>query len=109
MARLGSEMFSTSCPNCGEAVATFTRSCAHCGAYNVSRRAAIAITGSLAALVVAIGVAAFAVISWHRSPDGTNEQPSGDFTWLQTAMNECDEVAAKNPDSLYFLVVPMAS
>jgi hypothetical protein len=102
-------MLATSCPNCGEAVAMFSRSCAHCGAYNVSRRAAIAVSASLAALVVAIGVATYAAIGWHRLPDGTNEPISEDFTWLQTAMMECDEVATKNPDSLYFLVVPMAS
>jgi len=104
-------MLSNDCPNCGEAVVVFSRSCAHCGAYNVSRRAAVAVTASLAVLVVAIGVAIFAVLGWHRVPGGTNEneQASEDFTWLQTAMKECDEVAAKAPESLYFLVVPLAS
>ena len=102
-------MLSNDCPNCGEAVVVFSRSCAHCGAYNVSRRAAVAVTASLAVLVVAIGVAIFAVVGWHRVPGGTNENEhtSEDFTWLQTAMKECDEVAAKAPDSLYFLVLPM--
>src|SRR5262245_15615182 len=105
MARLGSEMFKTECPNCGEAVAIHSRSCAHCGAYNVSRRAAVAVTASLAALVVAIGVAAFAVLSWHRAPGSitAEQQAPEDFTWLQAAMKECDDVAAKTPDSLYFL------
>src|SRR4051812_6460734 len=111
MARLGSKMLSNECPNCGEGVVVFSRSCAHCGAYNGSRRAAIAVTAALGALVVAIGVAIFAVFGWHRTPAGTNEyaQPNEDFTWLQTAMKDCDEVAAKAPDSLYFLVVPLAS
>jgi hypothetical protein len=102
-------MFATNCPNCGETVGVFSRSCAHCGAYNASRRAAIAVTASLAALVVAIGVVAVVIFSWHRQPGETTEQASEDFTWLQTAMMECDEVAAKAPDSLYFLVVPLAS
>src|SRR5712691_3038341 len=103
-------MFAAECPNCGEAVAVFTRSCAHCGAYNLSRRTAIAVTASLAALVVAIGVAAYTILNWQRLPAGdTSEQPIEDFTWLQTAMLECDEVAAKTPDSLYFLVIPLAS
>src|SRR5438105_12039771 len=108
MARLGSEMLKTDCPNCGESVAVFTRSCAHCGAYNASRRAAIAVTASLAALVAAIGIALFAILSSQRVPEGTTEQVTEDFTWLQTAMAECDEVAAKSPDSLYFLVIPLA-
>lgn len=101
-------MLSNECPNCGEAVVVFSRSCAHCGAYNLSRRAAIAVAASLGALVVAIGIAAFAVLGWQRTP-GTGEQASEDFTWLQTAMKECDDVAAKAPDSLYFLVIPLAS
>src|SRR5438477_12460595 len=100
MARLGNEMLSNDCPNCGEAVVVFSRSCAHCGAYNMSRRAAFAVTASLAVLVVAIGVAIFAVMGWHRVPGGTGEQATEDFTWLQAAMKECDEVAAKTPDSL---------
>jgi hypothetical protein len=103
-------MFKTDCPNCGESVAIFTRSCAHCGAYNGSRRAAAAVAGSLAALVVAIGVAAAAILSWHRSPGGdATEQVSEDFTWLETAMKECDDVAANAPDALYFLVIPLAA
>jgi hypothetical protein len=102
-------MLSNECPNCGEAVVVFSRSCAHCGAYNLSRRAAIAVAASLGALVIAIGIAAVAVLGWQRSPGGTGEQASEDFTWLQTAMKECDDVAAKAPDSLYFLVIPLAS
>jgi hypothetical protein len=109
MTRVGREMLSNECPNCGEAVVVFSRSCAHCGAYNLSRRVAIAVTASLATLVVAIGVAIFAVVGWHRAPGSTSEQATEDFTWLQAAMKECDEVAAKAPDSLYFLVVPLAS
>jgi len=102
-------MLKSDCPNCGEAVAIFSRSCAHCGAYNTSRRAAIAVTASLSALVVAVGIAVFTVFSWQRAPGGADQQVSEDFTWLETAMKDCDEVAAKAPESLYFLVIPLAS
>jgi hypothetical protein len=103
-------MLATDCPNCGETVAVFTRSCAHCGAYNVSRRAAVAVAGSLSVLVVAIGIAVFAVFNWQRLPGGTDQQTeNADFTWLRDAMMACDEEATKAPDSLYFLVIPLAS
>ena len=58
----------TDCPNCGEPVAAFAKTCAHCGAANKARRASFVIAASLLLLLVAAGAAIFAVVRWQRLP-----------------------------------------
>ena len=48
-------MLKSECPNCGNAVPVFASACAACGIPNRARLGALAVTGSLIALVVAIG------------------------------------------------------
>ena len=93
-------MITSGCPNCGNAVFLFAGSCGRCGAPNRLRWGAFAAAGSLLLLIAGVGIA---VLRWHAPV------PAGDFSWLATAMDQCDVEAAKAPDTLHFLVVPMAS
>jgi hypothetical protein len=98
-------MITTDCPNCGNAVFVFAGSCERCGAPNRARLGALAVAGSLLLLILALGITTFVVLRWQRVLPG----PADDFVWLTAAMDECDAEAAKTPDTLHFLVVPMAS
>jgi hypothetical protein len=98
-------MLTTSCPNCGNAVFVFAGSCARCGAANGMRLGAVAVVGSFLFLIVAVGIAVFAAVRWQWELTG----PADDVAWLTAAMEECDAAAAKTPDTLHFLVIPMAS
>jgi hypothetical protein len=105
-------MIATDCPDCGEPVSTFAKSCAHCGAPNAARRAGLAIAGSLAVLLLAIAIATVAVLRWERLPvDDTATTPATteDFGWLATAMKDCDTEAASTLSTLHFLVIPLKS
>ena len=96
-------MVTTDCPNCGNAVSILAGSCKRCGSRNRARVGVIAVAGSLLLLLVAVGVATIVYLRWDEISAPT------DFTWLTTAMDQCDTEAAKAPDTLHFLVVPMAS
>jgi hypothetical protein len=105
-------MIATDCPNCGEPVATFAKTCGYCGAPNGARRAGMVVVASLVVLLVAIGVAVFAVVRWQRLPVSTEaSEPaaSDDFTWLTTAMKDCDTDAANALTTLHFLVIPLTA
>ena len=96
-------MITSDCPNCGNAVSVFAGSCRHCGAPNRARLGAVAVAGSLLLLIIAAGVAAVAVLRWDQRVVGD------DFAGRTTAMEECDTTAAKTPETLHFLVLPMTS
>jgi hypothetical protein len=114
-------MIAPECPNCGERVAIFARSCARCGTPNRARGAGFAVLAALLFLLAATGVATYAVVSWHRLPveDGepdptaTSEPDptatSGNFGWLAAAMQDCDTTASGEPRALHFLVIPLAA
>jgi hypothetical protein len=63
--------------------------------------------------IVAMAVVAAAMIGWRSitrtSSPGTTETsaPRRDLGWLQKAMDECEQQAARAPDSLLFLVIPL--
>lgn len=80
--------------------------CPRCGARNTLRRATLAVLAALAA-VVAGGIAAFAIFGGRPVP-GTTASGTADVAWLQAAMRGCDQEAAREVGSLYFLVVPLA-
>jgi len=103
-----SNMSVTDCPNCGEPVAAFAKTCAHCGAPNKARRASFVIAASLLLLLVAAGAAIFAVVRWQRLPVGT-QPATEDFGWLTAAMKDCDKEASGTPSTLHFLVIPLAA
>jgi hypothetical protein len=106
-------MIAPECPNCGERVAIFARSCAHRGTLNWALGTGLAVLAALLFLLAAIGVAIFVVLSWHRLPveDGepATTATSGDFGWLTAAMQDCDTTASKEPRALHFLVIPLAA
>lgn len=97
-------MIKSKCPNCGKLVPVFASSCGACGAPTRSRIGAIAVAGSLVALLAAVAVAAVIVLRWQQETEGAQ-----DFSWLSKAMTDCDAEAEKAPDTLHFLVVPMLS
>ncbi len=113
--QLWSDLTIAECAQCGERLSAFARSCPHCGAPGAAWRTSIAVAGALAGLIIALGVAAFVIFrGWELLPRSTQQQAgprSGetDVGWLQAGMKACDEEAAKDPVSLYFLVVPLAS
>jgi hypothetical protein len=103
----------TECAECGEPQSAFASICARCGAGNRARLGALAIVGALAAFAAAALVALMAVVvGWQQAPKGAAAPASaaanGKFAWLTTAMHDCDTLAAKEPDTLHFLVIPLA-
>src|SRR5690348_18231905 len=94
-------MLNSECPNCGSAVSVFASSCAACGVTNRSRLGAMAVVGSLIALMVAIGVVGLVVLRGQQQTGGPR-----DYAWLATAMSACAAVAQKPPDTLHCLSVP---
>ena len=102
-------MSSTDCPHCREPIPRGARACSYCGAPVRARRSALMITLVLAALcLAALGTAAF-LLSGRSSnqQDAAVDQRDSDFAWLEKAMKQCDEEAAKDPKALHYLVTPL--
>jgi hypothetical protein len=97
-------MLNSECPNCGTAVPVFASSCGACGVPNRARLGAMAVVGSLIALLVAIGFVVLVILRGQQQTSGPQ-----DYAWLSTAMSDCDAEAQKAVDTLHFLVVPMLS
>jgi hypothetical protein len=103
------------CPNCGESVPFFARACGYCGAPNPARRRVAFVAVALASVALALVVATLVVSLTGIAPKGDATSSSGqpitgtgdDFAWVANAMTECDRQAAKEPNTLQFLVVPM--
>ncbi len=112
-------MIESECPDCGDRVFIFARTCPRCGTANEARMAGVWVAGALAMLAVAVVVAVVAVLRGHPLPiAGTPDAPVGEhveassasnFGWLTAAMSECETEAMKDLDTLYFLVLPLAS
>src|SRR5262245_19704762 len=97
------------CPNCGAKVPTFAHACANCGTPNQARRGRLTIAIAVGALLLAL-VATIAVLGWLWRPgEGDQTRAGDDFAWLTTAMSECDNDAAKNLGTLYFIVIPLTA
>jgi hypothetical protein len=97
-------MLNSECPNCGNAVPVLASACGACGVPNRARFGAMAVVGSLIALVVAIGFVVAVILRSQQQESGPQ-----DYAWLSGAMTDCDTEAQKAPDTLHFLVVPMLS
>jgi hypothetical protein len=69
-------------------------------------RRAVFITLAVALPLLAAAIA-FAVLMYPRCCGPAPSRP--DFSWLTTAMQDCDAAAAEQPRTLYFLVIPMAA
>jgi hypothetical protein len=87
--------------------------CRYCGAPNPVRRTAII---GIAAIVLVAGAIAAAVLvavmpgadpGSGSATDQSVPTGGGNFVWLENAMKECDEHAAREPKSLVFLVTPL--
>jgi predicted RNA-binding Zn-ribbon protein involved in translation (DUF1610 family) len=107
------------CPNCGAATLVLARACRHCGAALKLRMAGMLVAGALALLLVAIVAAVVVLLSWHQLAAATesgalaDEQiaavSTADFSWLITAMSECDADAKADQGTFHFLVTPLVS
>src|SRR5215510_13051173 len=97
-------MLNRECPNCGSAVPVLASFCGACGVPNRVRVGALAVVGSILALLVAIGFVIAVVMRSQQEEAGPQ-----DYAWLSSAMTDCDAEAKKAPDTLHFLVVPMLS
>jgi hypothetical protein len=99
----------TDCRNCGHRIPKGAGACDYCGAPTAPRRNVFVIVAALSAFcLVAVGVVAFMMMG--RSPvqdDAVTQRADGDFAWLETAMQQCDEQAAKDTKGLHYLVVPL--
>ena len=113
------EIVESQCPVCGADIFVFAKNCPACGSPNKTRIAGYAVVGALSALLVAM-VAAL-VLALHgrgvstadtdpNTPAGERIVASGaDFAWLTDAMGTCEEQARQDTQTLYFLVLPLAS
>jgi hypothetical protein len=96
-------MLKSECPNCGHAIPFLASFCGACGVPNPARAGALAVVGSILALLVAIGFVIAVILR------GQQEAGPQDYAWLGSAMTDCDAEAQKATDTLHFLVVPMLS
>jgi hypothetical protein len=102
-------MSSTDCSHCGEPIQKGARACGYCGAPVRARRSVLTITAVLGGACLAVLAVAFLLLV-GRSPNQEGaavDQSDGDFAWLETAMKQCDEQAAKDPKGLHYLVIPL--
>jgi hypothetical protein len=106
------------CRNCGSAVSYFARACPQCGAPNQPNP--VTTVGALLFLVlVPLAIVLSTTFLWRKStphpstaanvdPATTSVEPKPEaFGWIVQAMAECDVLAKKNKESLYFLIVPV--
>jgi hypothetical protein len=99
----------TDCSHCGEPIQKGMRTCGYCGAPVRARRSALTIAAVLGVACLGVLVVAFFLLA-NRSPNQEGaavDQRGGDFAWLETAMKQCDEQAAKDPKGLHYLVIPL--
>ena len=99
------------CGHCGEPIPKGARACGYCGAPVRARRSLLVIVAALLVLCLVAVAAAFLLLA-DRSPNqegaAVDQRAGGDFGWLEAAMKQCDEQAAKDPKSLHYLVIPLA-
>jgi len=59
--------------------------------------------------LAAVGLAVFLLAGRSSNQQGAavDQSGGGDFAWLETAMKQCDEQAAKDPTGLHYLVTPL--
>ena len=107
------------CAKCNAALPLMAHSCAACGAANPARRAAIGTVAAVAVLGPAVAIAIYAATRDQPLIQGDRlaDQPlpsqavagsDTDFAWLSAAMKACDDKAAREPNALHFLVIPLA-
>src|SRR5690349_11398085 len=62
------------------------------------------------ALVAAVGAAVFFGMNWSAKIRAQVPQADGPrFAWLSQALDACEAEAAKYPQGLYFMVVPLTA
>jgi hypothetical protein len=107
------------CPRCGGAASYFVPFCPHCHARNLPNPVA-----AIAALAAVLLVGGLLALGWWGL-DGHGESPGApstlapsaeapgtdtksDYSWLITAMAECEAQAKHAGDAMHFLIVPVA-
>jgi hypothetical protein len=115
---MGFATIARECPDCGSAVSPVASACRNCGRRVVHEWPSFAIVGALGLLLAAVAVAATTVFRWQQLPAATATGAAADrlvaaasrtdFSWLATAMSDCDAIARANPSPLHFLLTPLA-
>jgi predicted nucleic acid-binding Zn ribbon protein len=103
-------MSATDCRQCGEPIPKGARACGSCGAPVRARRSRVVVVAAVAALCLAAVVVAallFAARLPTQDAAPVDQRTDGDFVWLETALKQCDEQAAKEPKGLHYLVTPL--
>ena len=89
-----------------------------CGSPNKARIGGYAVVGALAVLAAAMAVGLVLALRGHGVSTADTDTPAGerieasggaDFGWLTDAMSKCEEQAQQDTETLYFLVLPLAS
>jgi len=106
------------CPDCGGAVSPAAWTCRDCGRRVAHEWPSFTIVGALVFLLAAVVVAATIVLRWQQLTAATETGAAADqritaasttdFSWLATAMSECDAIAKADPSPLHFLLTPLA-
>lgn len=68
------------------------------------------LAGAVVVLAAAVVAGLFYGMTWRAKMQAKAPQADGPrFAWLSSALNACEAEAAKYPQGLYFMVVPLAS
>jgi len=99
------------CSNCDGAVSYFARVCPHCHAANWPNPV-VTVAALLAVVLVGGAIALGALfLPWSKSTPQSEPkvEAAEDYGWIVKAMAECDEVAKRTLDVLYFLILPLTT
>ena len=77
----------------------------------MNRKSRFTVIAAGAFVVVLAGIAAVLAYQWNKRIASDRSAPPGteQFAWLSRAMEDCENDALANPQSLFFLVVPLAA
>ncbi|MCC6887902.1 MAG: hypothetical protein IT536_05140 [Hyphomicrobiales bacterium] len=99
-------MISTYCRRCGEPVKAWAAACGACGMVSPNQRSLLFAVVGLGGAVLA-ALLAVLLLSPPRSSDWSTAAVDGDYKWLEAAMQQCDQQAAKDVKGLHYLVIPL--
>lgn len=110
-------MLDRECASCGERIFVLAAACPGCG--SVSKRGVgglvevggIAVLLAAAVIAIAVALGGYQLAAATETGEAADAQvpagAPGDFSWLATAMNDCDTEAKADASRLHFLVTPL--
>jgi hypothetical protein len=110
-------MLDRECPSCGERSFMFAKACPLCGSTSRLGIGPLLELGGIAVVVVAVVIAIALALGGYQLAAATETgeavdariaaDSAGDFSWLATAMSDCDSEAKADASRLHFLVTPL--